>query len=176
MVLAGCLNVPVRLVVPLDWDHVWTEYDQGSSSPSPSSSWQVHDGDARNFCRRLDEGIGSWAGVWAIHPDPDLCEDVTSDYLTCRRDGGRADNYNDDDDDDDDDDGMGRYKDAVRMAREDRREGAPRVRPSMDTHCRGRDYRTRILPQSSNSPHVITERRGGGNCMITKQIIMTAKS
>ena len=38
LVLAGYLNVPVRLVVPLDWDHVWTEYDQGSSSPSPPSS------------------------------------------------------------------------------------------------------------------------------------------
>ena len=116
LMLAGYLNVPVRLVVPLDWDHVWTEYDEGLSSPSPSSSysWQVHDGDARNFCRRLNEGIGSWTGVWAIHPDPDLCEDVTSDYLTCCRDGGRAD-----DNDDDDDDGMGRYKDAVRMARED---------------------------------------------------------
>ncbi|KAL3772102.1 hypothetical protein ACHAW5_004940 [Stephanodiscus triporus] len=121
LILAGYLNVSVRMVVPLDWDHVWSEYNESSSSASSSSAssssassaWQVHDGDARNFCRRLDEGIGSWTGVWAIHPDPDLCEDVTPNYLTCRRDGGRADDVYEDDDN------MKRYEDAVRAARED---------------------------------------------------------
>jgi hypothetical protein len=119
MILAGYLNVTVRLVVPLDWDHVWTEYDEMSSSSSSSPSWstsqtpawQVLDGNARNFCRRLDEGIGCWTGVWAVHPDSAHCEDVTRDYLTCRRDGGRADDHDEGD--------MGRYADAVRMARQD---------------------------------------------------------
>ncbi|KAL9178355.1 hypothetical protein ACHAXT_000002 [Thalassiosira profunda] len=86
--LAAYLDVPVRIVVPLDWDHVWSEY----SAPSDSGSvWNVLDGSARNFCCRLDEGIGSWTRVLAIHPDPRLCEDVTRAYLSCRRNGGRAD-------------------------------------------------------------------------------------
>jgi hypothetical protein len=118
MILAGYLNITIRLIVPLDWDHVWTEYEEmsstsssSSSSSSPSPAWQVHDGNARNFCRRLDEGIGSWTGIWAVHPDPAHCEDVTREYLTYRRDGGRADDHDGGD--------MIKYADTVRMARQD---------------------------------------------------------
>ena len=105
--LADYLNIPVRLAIPLDWDHVWSEY------LSESSSWQVQDDSARNFCCRLDEGIGSWTGVWAIHPNPEWCEDVTQDYLNTQQHGGRADNKIDKE-------SMKRYEKTVKNAREDR--------------------------------------------------------
>lgn len=90
LTLADYLNIPVRLIIPLDWDHVWSEFNESSNGASP---WQVQDDSARNFCCRLDEGIGSWTRVWAIHPNPGWCEDVTRNYLTCQQEGGRADNH-----------------------------------------------------------------------------------
>ena len=94
--LANYLNIPLRLCLPLDWDHVWSEfYDETSNNNnnnSPrASGWQVHDDSARNFAARLDEGMGAWTRVWVIHPDPQLCQDVTDDYLSCLSQGGRAD-------------------------------------------------------------------------------------
>jgi hypothetical protein len=90
LTLADYLNIPVRLIIPLDWDHVWSEFNESSNGTSP---WQVQDDSARNFCCRLDEGIGSWTRVWAIHPNSGWCEDVTRDYLICQQEGGRADNH-----------------------------------------------------------------------------------
>ena len=109
LTLAKYLNIPVRLAVPLDWDHVWSEYSSGSST----STWQVQDDSARNFCCRLDEGIGSWTRVWAIHSNPEWCKDVTRDYLTIQQNGGRADNnvdYN----------RMKRYETIIKDARMDK--------------------------------------------------------
>ena len=121
LILASYLGIEVRLVLPLDWDHVWSEFRGGRGGDSDedsdknglddSASWNVRDGSARNFCRRLDEGIGSWTGVLAVHPDPELCSDVTGDYLNYRRDRGRAD--------DGDDFDMERYRSTVREARLD---------------------------------------------------------
>lgn len=93
LTLADYLSIPVRLAHPLDWDHVWSEYNESSTA---ESTWQVQDNSARNFCCRLDEGIGSWTRVWAIHSNPDWCKDVTRNYLTIQRRGGRADNNIDD--------------------------------------------------------------------------------
>ena len=107
LTFAEYLNIPVRLAVPLDWDHVWSEYSNASST------WQVQDNSARNFCCRLDEGIGSWTGVWAIHPNPDWCEEVTQNYLTIQQKGGRADNNIDDKT-------MERYRQITKEARLDK--------------------------------------------------------
>ena len=115
LILAAYLGIQVRLVLPLDWDHVWTEFRGGGDGedggPDGSAPWRVRDGSARNFCRRLDEGIGSWTGVLAVHPYPELCRDVTGEYLGYRRDGGKAD--------DGDDCDMERYRSTVREARLD---------------------------------------------------------
>lgn len=79
-----------------------------------SSGWQVHDENARNFAVRLDEGIGSFTGVLAISPNPNLCMDVTDEYLQCRKsvdDRGRADQQHESQ--------MTRYRDVVVKARKD---------------------------------------------------------
>lgn len=107
LTLAEYLKVPVRLVVPLDWDHVWSEYKF-------SSSWEIEDGSARNFACRLDEGIGSWTRVWSIHPHVSWCQDVTQEYLKYKSDGGRADNRKDEKYDE-----MNRYKQIVQRAQND---------------------------------------------------------
>ena len=107
LTLADYLNIPVRLTVPLDWDHVWSEYSDASSK------WQVQDNSARNFCCRLDEGIGSWTRVWAMHPNPDWCKDVTQDYLNIQQEGGRADNNIDNET-------MERYRKITNEARHDK--------------------------------------------------------
>ena len=112
LTLAAYLNIPVRLVSPLDWDHVWSEY---KPSLEFTTAWEVQDGSARNFCRRLDEGIGSWTRVWAVHTNPEWCQDVTSEYLRYKKDGGRAD-----DRDDESNAEMKRYKKAVRDAQYDK--------------------------------------------------------
>jgi len=108
LTLAEYLNIPVRLAVPLDWDHVWSEYEE-------EGMWKVQDGSARNFCRRLDEGIGSWTGVWALHRNPDWCGDVTDEYLATQCNGGRADVR----DDNKDNNSMERYEKIVRDAQND---------------------------------------------------------
>ncbi|KAL7528903.1 hypothetical protein ACHAWF_002758 [Thalassiosira exigua] len=128
LTLAKYLDIPVRLVVPLDWDHVWSEY-RGSAdtatTPLVSSSWQVHDGSARNFCCRLDEGVGSWTGVWALHPDPDWCQDVTQDYLRFREIGGRADDRAGHSGGND---SMKRYRQTIQNARRDASGGLTQAR------------------------------------------------
>ena len=91
--LAKYLGISVRMAVPLDWDHVWTEFRCASSdNKNDNTKWQVEDDSARNFACRLDEGIGMWTGVLALHPDPALCEDATDDYLRSQQNGGRTDN------------------------------------------------------------------------------------
>lgn len=92
--LANYLGIPIRTCLPLDWDHVWSEYSVGTTvdtSTSTQHQWELQDDNARNFAVRLDEGSSSWTGVLAIHPDPNLCEDVTDQYLSCTNMGGRAD-------------------------------------------------------------------------------------
>jgi hypothetical protein len=74
----------------------------------------VQDGSARNFARRLDEGIGSWTRVWAISSNAEWCQDVTREYLMYRRVGGRADHRNNHDNNE-----MSRYKETVRKAQND---------------------------------------------------------
>jgi hypothetical protein len=85
--LANYLGISIRTVLPLDWDHVWSEFEEAAGN----GDWTVHDNSARNFAVRLEEGIGIWTGVLAISPNPDLCEDVTEMYLSCQREGGRVD-------------------------------------------------------------------------------------
>ncbi|CAB9527768.1 expressed unknown protein [Seminavis robusta] len=118
--LAYYLDIPLRLVVPLDWDHIWSEYgnhpvDSSSTTGTGTDpniiTWQVEDDSARNFACRLDEGIGSWTRVLAIHPNPTLCQDVTNAYLSCQKDGGRAEDQHDNN--------MPRYRQTIQSARED---------------------------------------------------------
>jgi hypothetical protein len=85
--LAAFLGISVRTCVPLDWDHIWNEFRPNNEG----GDWTVCDDNARNFAVRLDEGIGSWTGVLAIHTDPELCGDVTERYLSCQDDGGVLD-------------------------------------------------------------------------------------
>ena len=106
LLLAKYVEIPVRLVVPMDWDHVWSEY------LDEKDGWQVVDDSARNFAARLDEGIGHWTRVWAIHPNAELCQDVTEDYLRCRPDG-RADESSVQSNN------MARYRNLVQQARQD---------------------------------------------------------
>jgi hypothetical protein len=90
--LANYLGINIRTCLPLDWDHVWSEYSHNVAEDATAHEWTVQDDSARNFAVRLDEGIGSWTGVLAMHPNPSLCEDVTAQYLSSQSDGGRADN------------------------------------------------------------------------------------
>ena len=83
--LAEAVGMPLRTIVPLDWDHVWSESRDETSWQPPS------DDSARNFAARLDEGIGSWTCVLAIHHESAHCEDVTDRYLSCASSGGTAD-------------------------------------------------------------------------------------
>lgn len=103
---AEALGVKQRTIVPLDWDHVWSEVafpanvqctDSTSAeissvlnetSLSGTSSRGVKwspptDDAARNFVVRLDEGIGSWTHVLAVGPEPSACACVTEQYLSC---------------------------------------------------------------------------------------------
>ena len=107
--LANYLDTPVRICLPLDWDHIWSEFSVNDNSNS--THWEVHDGSARNFAVRLDEGIGTWTGILAIHPDPELCGDVTNEYLTCQQQGGRIENCHAK--------SMARYRETVAKAQRD---------------------------------------------------------
>jgi len=117
--LAAHLGVSLRSAVPLDWDHVWSEFkgDDGAS-------WVIHEGPgdapAANFARRLDEGIGSWTGVIVISPEAEQTCDITDEYLACKAEGGRADPSVAAD--------MPRFVDTVRKAREDTTGGATQAR------------------------------------------------
>lgn len=80
LALANYFGVEVRTALPVDWDHIWSEYR--ASREDERSEWTVKDDSARNFAARLDEGIGCWTLVLVIHPNPELCQDVTGAYLS----------------------------------------------------------------------------------------------
>lgn len=107
--LSSYLDIQIRTCVPLDWDHVWSEFQ--SSSSDSICCWEVLDDSARNFAVRLDEGIGSWAAVLAVSPDPAWCGDVTEEYLSCASIGGRVDEFHSPN--------MERYRQVVAAARTD---------------------------------------------------------
>jgi hypothetical protein len=118
--LAFYLHIPIRTCIPLDWDHVWSEFLPNAStststftSAATTTSWEVHDDNARNFAPRLDEGIGAWAAILAVSPDPAWCCDVTEEYLSCQQSSvaGRADDSHAPN--------MKRYRQVVRAARTD---------------------------------------------------------
>ena len=86
-----------RTILPLDWDHVWSEYrsTDSSSSADPAEAtnnapasipkrWNLsrHDDNERNFVVRLDEGIGAFTRIFAICPTSKESGDVTDSYLT----------------------------------------------------------------------------------------------
>lgn len=83
MNLSNYLGVSIRTCVPLDWDHIWSEYRDNTVDSKGEGTWNVHDDSARNFAVRLDEGIGTWTRVLAISRDPNFCCDVTDEYLSC---------------------------------------------------------------------------------------------
>ena len=104
--------VAIRTVVPLDWDHIWSEFRiLEKDGDEFSTNWKLRNDD-NNFAARLDEGIGSWTRVLAISPNPDLCQDVTSSYLSCKIDGGQANDHFVHD--------MNRYRQQVIEARKDK--------------------------------------------------------
>ncbi|CAJ1401182.1 unnamed protein product [Effrenium voratum] len=77
--LAKYLGVRLRVCLPLDWDHVWTEVFDGEE-------WQPVDPNCRNFARRLNENIGSWTRVLALGTPGSgdvvqATEEVTEAYL-----------------------------------------------------------------------------------------------
>ncbi|CAE6950747.1 sec61a [Symbiodinium sp. KB8] len=77
--LAQYLGVRLRVCLPLDWDHVWTEVFDGDS-------WRPLDPNCVDFARRLNEGIGSWTHVLAIGTPGSgdmvaATEEVTEKYL-----------------------------------------------------------------------------------------------
>jgi len=91
--------VSIRTIVPLDWDHIWSEfriidedgdgYCDRDSNDHITRNWKLKDDD-RNFAARLDEGIGCWTRVLAVSPNPQFCGDVTNNYLACECEGGLA--------------------------------------------------------------------------------------
>ena len=108
--LARHLRIPLRAILPVDWDHVWSEMRReadGEWVPCQGPG----DAPAANFAGRLDEGIGAWTRVLAISADREQTADVTEDYLACCTVGGRADAALDKD--------MLRYRKVVDAARED---------------------------------------------------------
>ncbi|CAK9022725.1 unnamed protein product [Durusdinium trenchii] len=77
--LAKYLSIPLRVCVPLDWDHVWTEVFNGDR-------WVPLDQNCLHFARRLHEGIGAWTHVLAIGTPGsgdvlEATEEVTEAYL-----------------------------------------------------------------------------------------------
>ncbi len=108
--LARHLDVPLRAIHPLDWDHVWSETireDDGSWAACQGPG----DAPAADFAGRLDEGIGAWTRVLAISADAEQTADVTDEYLACCTAGGRADAALGKD--------MARYREVVSAARLD---------------------------------------------------------
>jgi len=88
--------VSIRTIVPLDWDHIWSEFriidediDGHCDENSNDFNWNQKDDDC-NFAARLDEGIGSWTRILAVSPNPEFCGDLTNNYLACKSKGGIA--------------------------------------------------------------------------------------
>ena len=128
--LAEYIRIPLRLCLPLDWDHIWSEFSGGASRQNDtitdqtqhkdqSVCWKVDDESAQNFALRLDEGIGSWTRVFAIHPKAEYCEDVSDCYLKYQSEGGRVDDEVDDGDTRLQQKRMTRYRQIVNEARND---------------------------------------------------------
>ena len=108
--LARHLHIPLRAILPVDWDHVWSEMRReadGAWVPCQGPG----DAPAANFAGRLDEGIGAWTRVLAISADREQTADVTDEYLACCTVGGRAEAALDKN--------MLRYRMVVDAARED---------------------------------------------------------
>lgn len=124
---------PMRTIVPLDWDHVWSEHADAAGGWVPP-----RDGPARNFAARLDEGIGSWTEVLAVGAEPEWCGCVTDDYLrthdAATDPGGRAD-----------------AELAPRMARYRETVRAARVEPS-GSLCQARTLNGFVLQSAGFSP------------------------
>ena len=74
--------VQPRTILPLDWDHVWSEYRSTDNSIPKRWNLSRHDDNERNFVVRLDEGIGAFTRIFAICPTPQESGDVTDSYLT----------------------------------------------------------------------------------------------
>ena len=135
--LADACGVPLRTIVPLDWDHVWSE---ARADGAAASGWDApSDESAANFCCRLDEGIGAWTGVLAVGAESEWCACVTEEYLRGAADGGRADAEHAP--------SLGRYRAAVEAARAD---------------CTGTTTQARTL-----NGHVVWARAGFGSAHVT---------
>ena len=108
--LAQHLQVPLRAILPLDWDHVWSETRRDADG-----RWIACQGPgeapASNFAGRLDEGIGAWTRVLAISHEEEHTCDVTEEYLSCTATGGRADATLESQ--------LPRFREAVQSARDD---------------------------------------------------------
>ena len=99
--LASYTGIPLRRVVPLDWDHIWSEYKVTTTNDTSEENarplWGVVDDSARNFAVRLEEGIGAWTRVLVISEKPEWSGDATDAYLRCSNtigsssDNGRVD-------------------------------------------------------------------------------------
>mmetsp|Transcript_14343 Transcript_14343/g.48265 ORF Transcript_14343/g.48265 Transcript_14343/m.48265 type:complete len:618 (+) Transcript_14343:80-1933(+) len=141
--LARHLGVPLRAILPLDWDHVWSETrheDDGAWAACQGPG----DAPAANFAGRLDEGIGAWTRVVAVSADAEETLDVTEQYLSCRSAGGRADERLDSE--------MARYREVVGAARTDASGSATQAK-TLNGHVLhragfGREEVTRILRQA----------------------------
>eukprot|EP00434_Breviolum_minutum_P014610 symbB.v1.2.012880.t1/scaffold876.1/size155678/5 len=72
--LAKYFGIQLRVCVPLDWDHVWTEIFDGCQ-------WIPLDRNCLHFARRLNENIGAWTHVLAIGQSATTTEEVTEAYL-----------------------------------------------------------------------------------------------
>ena len=89
--------ISIRTLIPLDWDHIWSEFriidsDIENNCDDQSSCWRLRDDDG-NFAARLNEGIGSWTRILAVSPNPDFCRDVTNEYLSVTCQGGKASDH-----------------------------------------------------------------------------------
>ena len=166
--LARHLSVPLRAILPLDWDHVWSE-----TRREADGAWVAcqgpGDAPAANFAGRLDEGIGAWTRVIAVSADVEGTSDVTEEYLSCCSAGGRADERLDEE--------MPRYRETVSAARADASGSATQAK-TLNGHVLhragfGREEVTCILRQAVVDHGVVgwwewqeeeeeEEERGGG--------------
>ena len=87
--LANYLDINIRTILPLDWDHIWSEYqvDDDDGLSSYSNTWNLqNNADERNFVVRLDEGIGYFTRIFAICTNPISSGDVSDLYFNFRLD------------------------------------------------------------------------------------------
>jgi hypothetical protein len=79
-----------RLAVPLDWDHIWSEYHGGDNNIGPDEYWHLQDDSARILLAVWRKTLAFGHAFWRSIPQPELCQDVTDAYHSCQQDGGRA--------------------------------------------------------------------------------------